>query len=71
MAIAMELAGAFDLIEIAFDAGDTVFDHPSVGFELRLARSAEKAEATALALKVSRGANQPALLIIEMGELDL
>ena len=67
----MQLAGALDLVEFAFDALDAVFDHAPVGFELRLARPAEKAEAAALALKMGPGADQPAFLIIEMRVLDL
>ena len=67
----MQLAGAFDLVEFAFDARDALFDHAPVGFELRLARAAEKAEAAALALEMGPGANQPAFLIIEMRVLDL
>jgi hypothetical protein len=67
----MQLAGAFDLVEFAFDAPDAVFDHAPVGFELRLARPAEKAEAAALALEMGPGANQPAFLIIEMRMFDL
>ena len=63
----MQLAGALDLVELAFNARDAVFDDAAVRFELRLARPAKKAEAAALALKVGPGADQPALLIIEMG----
>ncbi len=67
----MQLAGAFDLVEFAFDAPDAIFDHAPVGFELRLARPAEKAETAALALEMGPGADQPAFLIVEMGVLDL
>ena len=70
-AVAMQLAGALDLVELAFDAFDAVFDHAPVGFELGFARPAEKAEAAALALEMGPGAHQPAFLIIEMGVLDL
>ena len=70
-AVAMQLAGALDLLEFAFDALDAVFDHSPVGFELRLARAAEKAVAAALALKMGPGADQTAFLIIEMRVLDL
>src|ERR1700690_1303841 len=67
----MQLAGAFDLVEFAFDALDAVFDHAAVGFELRFARPAEKAETAALALEVGPGADQAAFLIVEMSVLDL
>ena len=67
----MQFAGALDLVEFAFDALDAVFDDATVGFELRFARPAEKAEAAALAFEMRPGAHQPALLIIEMRVLDL
>ena len=50
---------------------DAVFDHAAIGFELRLARPAEKTEAAALALEMGPRAHQPALLIIQMRVLDL
>ena len=67
----MQLAGTLDLVELALDAGDTALDDAPVGLELRLARSAEEAKAAALPLEVGPRAHQSALLIIEMGELDL
>ena len=67
----MQLAGALDLVEFDFDARDALLDQAAVGFKLRLAGAAEKAEAAALAFEMGPGAHQPALLVGEMGVLDL
>src|SRR5205814_1920621 len=70
-AVAMRLARALDLLEIVLDPRNALLDHAPIGFELGLARPAEKAEAAALPLEMGPRAHQPALLIGEMGMLDL
>ncbi len=67
----MQRAGAAYLLQLAAQAAHPLTDHPPIGLDLRLAGAAEKAEATALALKVGPAAHQPALLVVEMREFDL
>src|SRR5262249_32623691 len=67
----MQSAGTLHRFEIALDARDAVLDQTPVGFELRFARTAEKAEAATLAFEVRPGAHQPPLLVVEVRELDL
>ncbi len=59
------------MLQLLADDVDALAEKSPVGFDLRLARAAEKAEAAALTLKVSPRADQSALLIDEMGEFDL
>src|SRR5947209_11084183 len=68
---AMQSARALYLFELALDPRHPLLDETPVGFDLRLARTAEKAEATALALQVGPGANKTRFLITEMCEFDL
>src|SRR3974390_3094480 len=51
-AFTMQLASPLDLFEIALDSSNALFDHPAIGFDLSLTRSAEKAEAAPLSLEV-------------------
>ena len=67
----MEGPGSRDLLELLPELRHAVADQPAVGLDLGLAGAAEEAEAAALALEVGPGPDQPARLIVEMGELDL
>src|SRR5207237_110627 len=68
---AMQSPGLGDALQIALDPGHPFLGQPAIGLDLRLPRAAEEAEPSALALEMRPGANQAALLIVEMGELDL
>ena len=68
---ALQLTGAAHLVEAALENENAVLNLASVGFDLGFARTAKKAAAAALTLKVGPGADQTALLVIEMGEFDL
>ena len=67
----MQSACLADMFQLLANDIDAVADDAAVGLDLGLAGSAEKAEAAALAFKVRPGPVQPALLLDEVGELDL
>jgi len=67
----VELAGPLYALQFALDLGDAFGDQATIGLDLGLAGTAQKAEAAALALKMGPGPHQAAALIIEVGELDL
>src|SRR3546814_14752701 len=67
----MQPARALDLIEFAPQPRHAIADQPAVGFDLRFAGAAEKAEAAAPAFEVGPTPDLPHGLIIEMGQLDL
>ncbi len=67
----MQRARAFHLLELFANIVDALADDAAVGLDLSFAGTAEKAEAATLPLQMRPRANQAALLIGEMGELDL
>jgi hypothetical protein len=70
-ALAMQGTRALDALQLGFDAGNPLLYQTAVDFELRLAGAAEKPETTSLALKMSPGSHEPALLILQVSKLDL
>src|SRR5262249_414405 len=55
----MQTSGPPNLMQILFQPNQPFVDQPAVGFDLRLARSAEKAETTTLAFEMGPGTNKP------------
>ena len=70
-ALPMQMTCALDAFEFQLDTCDAFADQAAVGFDLRLARPAEKAETAALTLKVGPRPHQPAALVREMRQFDL
>ena len=69
--LAVQRAGALDVVELAAQPGDALADQPAVDFELAFARSAEKAETAALAFEMGPGPHQPRALVRQCRQLDL
>ena len=67
----VQAAGAPDLLQLLAQPHQAVVDQPAVGLDLGFTRTAQEAEAAALALKVGPGPDQPGSLICEMREFDL
>ena len=69
--LAVQLTGAGDALKLVFQLGDAVLDVAAVSLYLGFAGAADKAEATALTLKVGPGADQAALLVDKVGQFHL
>ena len=67
----MKRTGFLDAFKLAFDAGDAFLNEAAVSLELAFTRAAKEAEAAALALQMGPGADQTALLVLQMGQFDL
>ena len=69
--VALQAPAGDHRFEFLLDADDAILDDPPVGLDLGLAGTAEEAETAALPFEVGPAADQPALLIFEMRQLDL
>ena len=67
----MQTTGLAHLFELAPQPGHALPDHAAVGLNLGFSWAAQEAEAAALAFQVGPAAHEPALLVIEMGKLNL
>src|SRR5690606_26133969 len=68
---AMQVAGATHLLKLFLEPDDLFLQRASVGLDLGFARTTKEARTTALTLQVGPAANQTALLIFQMREIDL
>jgi len=67
----LQSAGTPHLLQVLLHTHDPVADQAPVGLDLRLAGTAQEAEAAALPLQMGPGPHEPAALVFEMRELDL
>jgi len=67
----MQRTGFLDVIEVALELEHALLDQPPVGFDLRLAGTAEEAETAALALEVGPRTHQARFLVGEVRKLNL
>ena len=67
----VQFAGLHDLVQLTPQLGHLLIDGAAVGLDLRLARTAHKAKATALPFQVGPGAHQTGPLIGQRRQFDL
>ncbi len=67
----MQAPGPLHALELGFDTAHALLNKAAIGLDLCFARAAEEAEAAALAFEMGPRADQPRLLISQMGQLDL